>query len=145
MQSVTGDAAHLIPIRHPAIIFPPSRFLSEAVDRGLVYPIELLVVVGLAFLLFSRYRRLTREWDEKLATGQVIFHWGEYVAAKRGSVVSIGVSPSLGAHDTLICHAARGEEWLWHGPLQFATEAGTTSLSASLFNEPVPMKKSKGV
>jgi exosortase J len=48
--------------------------------------------------------------------------------------VSLGISPALGAHDTLICHAARGEEWLWHGPLQLQTPSGVTSLSASLFN-----------
>ena len=48
--------------------------------------------------------------------------------------MSIGVSPILGAHDTLICHAARGEDWTWHGPLALQTAAGTTDLSASLFD-----------
>lgn len=77
---------------------------------------------------------LRREWDERLATGQTIFHWADYAPATPGSVVSIGVSPSLGAHDTLICHAARGEDWLWHGPLELRTTSGPASLSASLFN-----------
>jgi exosortase J len=77
--------------------------------------------------------RLQREWNETLVTGAVIFHWAEYTVAT-GPAVSIGVSPTLGAHDTLICHAARGEDWIWHGPLALQTATGETSLSASLFN-----------
>jgi exosortase J len=78
--------------------------------------------------------RLQREWDETMVTGQVVFHWAEYREAGSNADVSIGVSPTLGAHDTLICHAARGDDWTWHGPLQLQTAAGMTSLSASLFN-----------
>ncbi len=78
--------------------------------------------------------RLQREWNETLETGTWIFHWGEYTRAGGGPTVSIGVSPTLGAHDTLICHAARGEDWIWHGPLTLPTAAAVTSLSASLFN-----------
>ncbi|HEY4011563.1 MAG TPA: exosortase J [Acidobacteriaceae bacterium] len=78
--------------------------------------------------------RLQREWNETLVTGSVVFHWGDYAPLAGGPVVSLGISPALGAHDTLICHAARGEEWLWHGPLQLQTPSGVTSLSASLFN-----------
>jgi exosortase J len=77
---------------------------------------------------------LQREWNETLATGQVVFHWAQYASGAGRPAISIGVSPTLGAHDTLICHAARGDEWIWHGPLQLATAAGTTTLSASLFN-----------
>ena len=78
--------------------------------------------------------KLQREWNESLVTGQVLFHWAEYTQAGGGPTVSIGVSPTLGAHDTLICHAARGDDWTWHGPLMLPTAAGDTSLSASLFN-----------
>jgi exosortase J len=78
--------------------------------------------------------RVRREWNETLVTGAVIFHWAEYTPTGGGLVVSIGVSPTLGAHDTLICHAARGEDWIWHGPLTLPTAARATSLSASLFN-----------
>lgn len=77
---------------------------------------------------------LQRQWDETFTTGQIIFHWAEYRDAADNSDVSIGVSPTLGAHDTLICHAARGDDWTWHGPLDVQTPAGVTSLSASLFN-----------
>lgn len=77
---------------------------------------------------------LRREWNESLLTGVVVFHWAEYTRPGGGPVISIGVSPTLGAHDTLICHVARGEDWIWHGPLVLPTAAGTTSLSASLFN-----------
>jgi exosortase J len=78
--------------------------------------------------------RLQREWNEALESGAVIFHWAEYAQAGGGATVSIGVSPILGAHDTLLCHAARGEDWIWHGPLRLPTATGLTSLSASLFN-----------
>ena len=78
--------------------------------------------------------RLQREWNESLVTGAVVFHWAEYAQPGGGQVVSIGVSPGLGAHDTLICHAARGEDWIWHGPLTLPTAGGDTSFSASLFN-----------
>lgn len=78
--------------------------------------------------------KLQREWNESLATGPVLFHWAEYTQPSGGPVVAIGVSPTLGAHDTLICHAARGEEWTWHGPLTLSTAAGIATLSASLFN-----------
>ena len=78
--------------------------------------------------------KLQREWDETMATGQVVFHWAEYKNVRENGTVSIGVSPTLGAHDTLICHAARGDDWTWHGPLLLQSVAGSTSLSASLFN-----------
>jgi len=77
--------------------------------------------------------KLQREWTETMATGQVVFRWAEYTANGNESI-SVGVSPVLGAHDTLICHAARGDDWSWHGPLQLQTAAGMTNLSASLFN-----------
>lgn len=78
--------------------------------------------------------KLQREWNESLMTGVVLFHWAEYTQPGGGPVISVGVSPSLGAHDTLICHAARGDEWLWHGPLTLPTADGPSTLSASLFN-----------
>ena len=78
--------------------------------------------------------KLQREWNESLMTGVVVFRWAEYAQLSRGPVVAVGVSPTLGAHDTLICHAARGEEWIWHGPLTLSTADGAVPLSASLFN-----------
>jgi exosortase J len=77
---------------------------------------------------------LEREWNETLLTGPVIFYWADYMPANGGAVISVGLSPVLGAHDTLICHAARGEDWLWHGDLAFATTTATTSFSGSLYN-----------
>lgn len=77
---------------------------------------------------------LQREWNESLASGEVIFHWAEYTAHAGGPAITIGVSPVLGAHDTLLCHTARGEDWSWHGTLQFATAASATSFSGSLYN-----------
>jgi exosortase J len=78
--------------------------------------------------------RLQREWNESLMAGPVLFHWAEYARPGGGPAIAIGVSPTLGAHDTLICHAARGDEWIWHGPLKLSTAGGTATLSASLFN-----------
>jgi hypothetical protein len=108
---------------------------------------------------------LVREWNEYLTTGgPLIFYWADYAmdqpaspdAASKvagavlsaadqagvpntegndASIVSVGISPVLGAHDTLICHAARGDDWLWHGSLHFGTAAATQTFSGSLFND----------
>lgn len=86
-----------------------------------------------AFPLQVGNYKLQREWDETMGMGQVVYHWAEYGEAGGGDV-SIGVSPTMGAHDTLICHVARGDDWSWHGPLRLQTAAGMTELSASLFN-----------
>jgi exosortase J len=78
---------------------------------------------------------LQREWNESLLTGPIIFSWADYAPADGGPVVAVGLSPVLGAHDTLICHAARGENWLWHGNIEFATATALTDFSGSLFND----------
>lgn len=95
---------------------------------------------------------LQREWNEYLPTGPLIFYWADYapdsgVAAApagaagagtggdNGGMVSVGISPVLGAHDTLICHSARGEDWLWHGDLGLPAKRGTTEFSGSFFND----------
>jgi exosortase J len=100
---------------------------------------------------------LQREWSESLPTGTLIFYWADYApdantqvsegrpgapAPQAGTVdegntgvVSVGISPVLGAHDTLLCHSARGEDWLWHGDLLLSTVAGATSFSGSFFND----------
>jgi exosortase J len=105
---------------------------------------------------------LVREWNEYLTVGgPLIFYWADYAvdvpdAASKASgevlsaadqagvpnmagnddaVVSVGISPVLGAHDTLICHSARGEDWLWHGNLAFGTAASQENFSGSFFND----------
>jgi exosortase/archaeosortase family protein len=92
---------------------------------------------------------LQREWNETLPTGTLIFYWADYAPdagyaavddigqpVDDGSgVVSVGISPVLGAHDTLLCHSARGEDWLWHGDLSLATVSGATNFSGSFFND----------
>ncbi len=89
---------------------------------------------------------LQRQWSESLPTGTLIFYWADYApdaAAEPDSnvdsgntgVVSVGISPVLGAHDTLLCHSARGEDWLWHGDLALPTAKGETSFSGSFFND----------
>jgi exosortase J len=110
------------------------------------------------------YHRV-RMWNEYMLTGELVYYWADYALdadARRGhdagrvpsaadqagvpnlqgndeAPVSVGISPVLGAHDTLMCHTARGEEWLWHGGLAFATAdsaAGSpTSFSGSLYND----------
>jgi exosortase J len=77
---------------------------------------------------------LQREWTESLPTGTLIFYWATYAPATTGPNIDIGISPVLGAHDTLICHSARGEDWLWHGDLALPTLTGTTNFSGSFFN-----------
>ncbi|MGI4829676.1 MAG: exosortase J [Janthinobacterium lividum] len=78
---------------------------------------------------------LQRTWQERLTTGQTIFDWASYALPGTASVISVGVSPVLGAHDTLLCHVARGENWLWHGSLLLPTTAAPVSFTASFFND----------
>ena len=79
---------------------------------------------------------LSRTWNENLFTGPLVFHWAQYVPADGGTPVSIGISPVLGSHDTLVCHSARGEDPLWRDQITLPT-AGNVSVnfSGSFFND----------
>jgi exosortase J len=77
---------------------------------------------------------LVKAWNEYLVAGPLIFYWAEYAPAGGGGHVAVGISPVLGAHDTLLCHAARGEDWLWHDTLLLPTATEPTSFSASFYN-----------
>jgi exosortase J len=79
---------------------------------------------------------LSRSWNENLFSGPLIFHWAQYVPPSGGTPISIGVSPVLGSHDTLICHSARGEDPLWRDQLTLPTAGNVPiSFSASFFND----------
>jgi exosortase J len=79
---------------------------------------------------------LVRSWNENLITGPLIFHWAEYAPADHGTHISLGISPVLGSHDTLICHSARGEDPLWHGQMTLPTAGGKLiSFSGSFYND----------
>jgi exosortase J len=79
---------------------------------------------------------LARSWNENLFTGPLIFHWAQYVPDGGGTPVSLGVSPSMGSHDTLICHSARGEDPLWRDQLTMPTIGNVAvSFSGSFFND----------
>jgi len=79
---------------------------------------------------------LSRSWNENLFTGPLIFHWAQYVPADGGTPVSIGISPVLGSHDTLVCHSARGEDPLWRDQITLPTAGNVpVSFSGSFFND----------
>jgi exosortase J len=78
---------------------------------------------------------LVRTWNENLNAATLLFHWAEYAPNGDGPHVSIGISPILGSHDTLICHSARGEDPLWLGQLALPTADGTVTFSGSFFND----------
>ncbi len=82
----------------------------------------------------GRYSRV-RSWNESLLTGPLLFHWAEYAPENGGTHVSIGISPVLGAHDTLICHTARGEDPLWRGQQTIQTGTAPVNFSAAFFND----------
>jgi exosortase J len=78
---------------------------------------------------------LARSWNENIFAGTLIYHWAEYAPDDGGAHVSLGISPVLGSHDTLICHSARGEDPLWHSQLTLPTAGNVPiSFSASLYN-----------
>lgn len=78
---------------------------------------------------------LARSWNENLFTGPLIFHWAEYAPADGGTHISLGVSPVLGSHDTLICHSARGDDPLWKGQMTIPTAGAPINFSESFFND----------
>jgi exosortase J len=79
---------------------------------------------------------LSRTWNENYFTGPLIYHWAQYVEEGGTSSVSIGISPVLGSHDTLICHTARGEDPLWRDQLTLATASNVpVDFSGSFFND----------
>ena len=79
---------------------------------------------------------LARSWNENLFTGPLVFHWAQYVPANGGSPISIGISPVLGSHDTLICHSARGEDPLWRDQITLPTAGNIpVNFSGSFFND----------
>lgn len=81
---------------------------------------------------------LMRTWNENYYTGPLIYHWAEYAPTDGGDHISIGVSPVLGAHDTLVCHSARGEDPLWAGELSIPTAGNVpVDFSGSFFNSGV--------
>lgn len=74
---------------------------------------------------------LRRTWVERLDTGQPIFNWAEYAAPGGDYAVQMGVSAILGAHDTLLCHVARGERWSWHGSLSLPSAGGAVAFTGT--------------
>ncbi len=78
---------------------------------------------------------LVRSWNETLLTGALLFHWGEYAREGGGTHVSIGIGPAMGAHDTLLCHTARGEDPLWHGQEEYGTAGQAVAFSEAFYND----------
>jgi exosortase J len=74
---------------------------------------------------------LARTWNESLVGGPVVYLWAQYAPATGGVPIAIGVSPLLGWHDPLLCHATRGDHPIWQGPIRFAT-AESVSISFSM-------------
>jgi exosortase J len=84
--------------------------------------------------VLGRYT-LVRTWNDTLIGGALLYHWAEYAPPNNGTHVSVAISPFLGAHDTLVCHSARGEDPLWHGETTIPTAADTISFSTAFFND----------
>jgi exosortase J len=79
---------------------------------------------------------LSRTWNENLFAGPLVYHWAEYVPDDGGTHISLGVSPVLGSHDTLICHSARGEDPLWRDQITLPTAGNVpVNFSGSFFND----------
>ncbi len=79
---------------------------------------------------------LVRTWNENLNTGTLLFHWAEYAPANGGAHITLGISPVLGSHDTLICHSARGDDPIWQNQITTATAGQpNVSFSGAMFND----------
>jgi exosortase J len=81
---------------------------------------------------------LSRTWKEQLSIGTIIYEWAEYARADNGMRIQLGVSPVLGAHDTTLCHVARGEDAIWQGTISLpSADRSDESFSASMYNDGV--------
>jgi exosortase J len=79
---------------------------------------------------------LSRSWNENIFGGPLVFHWAQYVPADGGTPISLGISPVLGSHDTLVCHSARGEDPLWRDQITLPTAGNVpVNFSGSFFND----------
>ncbi|HEY0307098.1 MAG TPA: exosortase J [Acidobacteriaceae bacterium] len=81
---------------------------------------------------------LARTWKEQLSTGVIIYEWAEYVRNDNGLRIQLGISPVMGAHDTTLCHVARGEDAIWQGTVNLPSAGhAEESFSASMYNDGV--------
>ena len=78
--------------------------------------------------------KLVRSYQDTLATGVVVYQWGDYQSADGAKTVSVGVSPELDMHDVEVCHIARGEDPVWHDRLTASTPGGDVSFVAAGYN-----------
>jgi exosortase J len=79
---------------------------------------------------------LSRAWNENIFSGPLVFHWAEYVPDGGGTHISLGVSPVLGSHDTLVCHSAKGEDPLWRDQITLPTAGNVpVNFSGAFFND----------
>ncbi len=78
--------------------------------------------------------KLLRSYQDTLATGVVVYQWGDYGSPDGAKTVSVGVSPELDMHDVEVCHIARGEDPVWHGRLLAPTPTGDVSFVAAGYN-----------
>jgi exosortase J len=79
---------------------------------------------------------LSRSWDENIFGGPLVFRWAQYVPPNGGTPISLGISPVLGSHDTLICHSAKGEDPLWRDQITLPTAGNVAvNFSGSFFND----------
>ncbi len=86
----------------------------------------------------GRYH-LVRTYQDTLVDGAVVYTWGEYAAPDTGTGpelphVAVGISPELDAHDTEVCHIARGEDPTSHGEIVARTASGEVALVAATYN-----------
>jgi len=126
---------------------PRSFFLRFAVMTVLLFLFSFRYATGLvrhplppsAVAVFPQQigsYTLSRRWQERYLTGQIIYEWAQYDSA--ASHIQLGISPILGAHDTLLCHIARGEDPIWQGPVSMQQVGNLAdSFNASLYNDGV--------
>ena len=143
MQTSTGTRSGSLRLRFAAMALLAS-FGCYGVARAVVFnrPLDSMATNLSSSTVMGQFPQrigsytLVREWNESLNTGLLVFHWADYAPASGGTHISLGISPMLGSHDTLICHSARGEDPLWRDQLVITTANKTNvSFSLSFYNE----------
>ena len=81
---------------------------------------------------FTRMRTW-KQYDNDGTT--VIYDWAEFRNGAGGDVVQVGISPVLGAHDAVLCHVTRDEQFLWRGTEDLATADSNRVGFSAFFND----------
>jgi exosortase J len=109
---------------HPLISSVQQKRQSAPINLDALYPAHL-----------GGFDR-TRAWKEDIDISSTeVYDWAEYRSQATGELVTVGISPILGAHDAIKCHLGRGEDPGWTGAERMRTSDGQSVNFSAFFED----------